>query len=114
MAMVLHQDINDLALLLDGSPQIVLLTPNFDDNFIEIPLVSEFRTTTNLISVDLSKLETSFADSFIGDLNVPIQHHFLNISKAEREGVVQPNAVSDDLGRDAVSFIGNAYPLNVT
>ena len=35
-----------------------------------------------------------------------IHAHFFNIPVAEREGVVEPDAVADNLGGEAVAFVG--------
>jgi len=67
----------------------------------------------NLVRIGLSQLPTPLSEGFISDLNIPVQHHFLNISEAERKGIVQPDAVGDDLSRTAMSFVGNAYPFSV-
>ena len=36
---------------------------------------------------------------------VPIKHHFLNATKAQREGVIQPDAVVDGLGGEALATV---------
>ncbi len=59
----LHQDIDDLAILIDGSPQIVLLPLIFDLHLIQMPLISWLGTAaTELIGISLSKLEAPASD----------------------------------------------------
>lgn len=60
---------------------------------------------TNLISKSLTKLAAPVADRFVGNTDAAIEHHLLNISVAEGEGVIQPDAVADDLGRKAVTVV---------
>ena len=64
--------------------------------------------------IGLSKLFAPFADRFIGDLNAPIKHHLLDVAKAEWEGVVEPDAVTNDLNRKAMVFIADAHGLTLT
>jgi hypothetical protein len=62
----------------------------------------------------LTKNSHSFWTYLWGHVNASIKHHLLNVSEAEREGVIQPDAVGDDLGGEAMSFITNAHPLSFT
>ncbi len=85
----LHQDINHLAMLTNSSLQIVFLAFYFDDNFIKMPFVRRLgATSANLVGIGLSEFPTPLSNHFIGDLNAPIHHHFLDISEAQGEGVV--------------------------
>jgi hypothetical protein len=52
-----------------------------------------------------------FADGFIGHLNAAIEQYLLNLSIAEREGVIEPDAVANDFGRKAVARVpGRSKP----
>ena len=63
-----------------------------------MPFISGLGTVAaQLIDVGLSELEAPLSDRFIGDLDSAIEHHLLNISKAKRKGVIQPDAIGDDL-----------------
>ena len=97
---------------IDSSPEVVLLPLNGDHNLIKMPLVSGLGTTaTNLIRVDLRKLFTPFADRFVGDLNAPIENSFLDVAKAEWEGVVEPDTVTNDRDRNSVVFVADPHGL---
>lgn len=65
-------------------------------------------TTKKLFSKGLSKLTAPFSDRFIENLKATKRHHFLNISEAEGECVIEPDTVEDDLGREAISLVRNA------
>lgn len=51
IAAALHQDVNDEAFLIDGTPEPMLLSPNGDDHFVEVPFVPELadRPPTDMI-----------------------------------------------------------------
>jgi hypothetical protein len=36
-----------------------------------------------------TELMTLFSDRFIGDMNATIEHHFLDVSEAERKSILQ-------------------------
>ena len=48
-----------------------------------------------------------------GHFNPAIEHHFFNISETEWEGVIQPDAVGNDFGWEAMSFVRAAHPLSI-
>lgn len=43
---------------------------------------------------------------------MPIQHHFLNVPVAEREGAVEPDTVANDFGRKAVARVHGRSKLS--
>lgn len=53
------------------------------------------------------------SDRLIGDLNPTVDHLF-NTPKAKGEGVIQPDAVEDNLRWEAMSFITDAHSLSFT
>ena len=115
VAVALHQDIKDLIVGIHGSPEVVLLAFDSDYDLIEMPLVSRLgATATNLIGIGLRKLFTPLADRFVGDLDASIEHHFLAIAKAEGKGVVEPDAVTNDLDGKSVVFVADAHSLALT
>src|SRR5437763_1707463 len=61
----LHQDIEHVSLLIDGSPQIVTLSFDRQKHFIQVPLVPRpWTATPELISILLAKLATPLANGF--------------------------------------------------
>ena len=110
-----HRDIEDLPFGIHGPPEVVRLTLNRDHNLIKMPLVSRLRATaTNLIRVGSSKLFAPLAARFVGHLNAPIKHHFLDVAKAEWEGVVEPDTVANDFDGKAVVLVADAHGLALT
>jgi hypothetical protein len=50
----------------------------------------------------------------LGDFDAAIQHHFLDVFKAEVKSAVQPDAVGDNLGRKSVPLVVDAHFLKLT
>lgn len=104
--MPLQQYFQHSPLCIHCSPQIIL--PFLDRHYylIEMPFVSdEGAFASKLIGIPLSELLAPFPNRFIGDLNAPIEHHFLNVSVAQGKGVVEPNAVANDFTRESMTGI---------
>ena len=80
-----------------------------------MPFISGLgATATNLVRVDLSKFFAPLANRLVGHLNAAIEHHFLDIPIAQREGVGEPDAVTNDLDGKAMVLIADAYGLALT
>ncbi len=63
----LHQDVEDIPVLIDGPPQIRALAIDRQKHLIQVPLVTWMRTSApELIGIRLPKLHTPLADRFIG------------------------------------------------
>ena len=106
VSMLLQQDIQHVALRIHCSPQIVLLALNSDNHFIEMPFICNvWAFVTKLIGILLPELPAPFPNRLICHLNPAIQHHFLNVSVAQGEGVVEPDAVADDFGGETMAMV---------
>ena len=102
----LHQDIQDVAILVNGSPQVMILATDLDEYFIEVPLVARAGTSsTQLISVCLAELQAPFSNRLIGNDYPTHSHYFFNVAVAESEAEVKPHCVADDLRREAMTAV---------
>ena len=104
--MALQQDFQHSPLGIHRSPQIILLRLDRHYYFIQMPFIVDERTfAAKLIHVLLSEFLTPFSNRFIGDLDSPIQHHFLDIPIAQGKGVVEPNTVADDFPGESMTGV---------
>jgi hypothetical protein len=102
----LHAHIEDVALLIDGPPEVVPFTMDRQQHFIEVPCVPGPRApTTQLIGVLLAELAAPLPDGFLGHEDAPDEEQLFHVPIAEAEAVVQPDAVTDDLGGKAVVLV---------
>jgi hypothetical protein len=102
----LHQNIEHMALLIHGPPEIMPLPMNREKHFIQVPFIPRLRPSeTELIGLGLPKLAAPFPDRFVGHHHPAGEQEFLNIAIAETKPVVQPDAVTDNFGRETVVLI---------
>ncbi len=77
LALMVGQNIQDVAIWVHGSPQILDVAIDLDQDFIEMPLVTGLRTAAaSVVSKGLAKLEASVANSLafaLGHTNDAIQ-----------------------------------------
>jgi hypothetical protein len=73
---------------------------------VQMPLVAGSGTLApKFIRIRLAELAAPLPDGFIGHDNPTGEQQFFDIAVAETEAEVQPNAMADDLGREAVMFV---------
>ena len=103
---VLENNVNDIAILVDGAPHVVLFTSDLDEDFIDKERVSIARVLAALALGNLKpKLDAPEADRFTADGNTPFGEEVFDISVAQTESMVQPNGVTDDPRRKPVSLV---------
>ena len=57
------------------------------------------------VRVGLSELVAPRSDRLVTDNDTAGHHHLLDLAEAEREAVIQPHTVADDLHRESVALI---------
>jgi hypothetical protein len=73
-------------------------------HFVQVPLFATSRMApTKLACQQRAELAAPQPDGLLADLDAPFGEQFLDIAVAEQEAVVQPDRVSDDLGRETVA-----------
>jgi hypothetical protein len=78
VATTLHQDIEDVSVLVDGTPEIVPFTGDREEHFGQVPLVPRPGPgATQLIGICLAKLPAPFADGLIGHEHAMDEQEFL-------------------------------------
>jgi hypothetical protein len=102
----LDQDIEDVPVLINGSPQIVILALDRQKHLIHVPLIAGPRTaTTELISILLAELVAPFADGSIRENHAALKKQFFDIPEAQAETKVEPDGVADNCDRETVILI---------
>src|SRR5260370_37154571 len=79
-------------------------------DFIHVPFVATTRTATaQFIGIRLPEFHRPLTDGFIRQDDAALRHNLFNITETERKAKIQPNAVTDNLRREAVaSVIGSS------
>lgn len=114
VVMTLHQDTKDLTACIHCSPQVILLAFNGDHNLVKMPFISRLGATANLIGILLSKLFAPLPNRFVRHLNAAIEHHFLDVTVAQRKGEVEPDTGTNDLDGKPMVFVTDAHGLALT
>ena len=77
----LDQDLEDLALVVDGTPQIHLLACDPDDHFVEMPAIARSRTAPSQAPSDRrSEFEHPTANAFVGEIEATLGKQLLHIA----------------------------------
>ena len=106
IATALHQNVEDVVVLVDGTPQVMALPIDRQKHLIQMPFVPRARPSVlQLIGVRLPKLETPLADGLVGHVDAALEQEFLSIAVAQREAIIQPDAMTNDLPRKAVVLV---------
>jgi hypothetical protein len=96
VAAALPQDIENVAFLIDGPPQIVMLPLDRQKYLIKVPLVPRPRpAATELIGVLLATRAAPLTDRLIRHDHSTFQQQLFHITKAEAEAKVQPHGVAE-------------------
>jgi hypothetical protein len=103
---VLDQDVQHDAVLVNGSPQPVTFATDLQRNFVQMPLVAcSHSSSTQPCRKCGSELGAPLADGLVADDDPAFREEILNVTQAKMKAKVQPDGVSDDLGRETVAPI---------
>jgi len=107
IAPTLNIDIDHFAILINGSPQVVLFSVYLDKYLIKIKRITESTVLMfELASIGRPEFDTPQSDRLITDRDALLCQQVFNITEAQVESVVDPNCVADDAGMKTVSFVG--------
>jgi hypothetical protein len=85
----LHQDIEDMAVLIDRPPEVVPLTTNREKDLIQMPRTTSLGTPApQLISIRLPELPVPLPDGFVRHHDPAGEQERFDITVAEAEPVV--------------------------
>src|SRR5262245_29682803 len=106
VAAALHEDIEDVVVLVDGAPEVMALTIDGQKDLIQVPLVTWLGASVlQLIGVRLPKLETPLANSLMGHRDAALEQDLLHVAVAQREAIIEPDAMADDLAGEAMVLV---------
>jgi hypothetical protein len=106
IAVILNKDVEDDAMLIDGTPEIVLHPLDPDEHFIHVPLVPRaWPAAAQAIGKSLAEFPAPSPNRLVGDHDAPFGQQQLNVTQAEAEHVIQPHSMADDLGREAMAVV---------
>ena len=102
----LDQDVDRIAVLIHGSPQVVALTLDRDEEFIQVPGVAQTTLPSfQGSSVSRAEFATPLPNRLVGDNDTALSQQILDVAEAEGEPVIQPHGVADNQGWKAVAVV---------
>jgi len=102
----LDQDVEDVAVLVDGPPEGVLDAVDRDEDLVQVPLIARTRATSaQRVGIRLAEFLAPLPDRLVGDDHAPLSQQFFDVAVAEGEAEVQPDRVADDCGREAMALV---------
>src|SRR5215475_3108576 len=111
----LDQDVDHVAVLIHGSPQILLSAVDSNEDLIQVPVVAQSSLLSlQFPSIVRTELLTPLPDRFIGYDDSAFGEEILDISDAQAEAMVSPHCIADDLGRETIAGVTRAIIFHGT
>jgi hypothetical protein len=93
-------------MLVHRAPQVTDLAGNFEENFIEVPLIAGLRVPgSQLLGIDLPELAAPLADGFVCHVYAAGGKALFDIAIRERKAEIEPDDVRDNLAGTVEAFI---------
>ena len=110
----LDEKVNQVTVLVHGAPQILALTGDRDEDFVQKPRISE-STLTSLQPPGVigAELPAPLPNSFVRHDDAAFGQQILDIPEAQAVSVIQPDGVADDFRRKAMPKVAgssNVHP----
>lgn len=102
----LEENIDDLPILINCPPQIMLLALNLDENLInKVSIAVTLMFTFQSPGMVGTKFYAPQTNRLIAGFDTSLSEQTFDITIAEVESVVQPNCIADDIWRNSVAFV---------
>ena len=102
----LDQNVDRVAILINGTPQIVQSPANRDKYFIKEPGVTQAASALlQLAGIVRPKSIAPLPNGFIGNLYTTLCQKIFDVAETETEPVVQPNGVANDFRWESMTVI---------
>ena len=99
----LNEHVEDLALVIDGAPQVHPFPSDPNNHLIEVPSRARaWAPLPQLARDQRAEFQHLAPHLFIGDAEPTLGEQFLHVSVAQGEAEIKPDRVLNDLGRKAI------------
>jgi hypothetical protein len=102
----LQQNIDDITVLIPGTPKILLLAVDSDEEFVQIPGITEasllLLKTSGIVGPEFP---APLADGFLRNNDSAFGQKIFHITEAQTEAVIDPYGIADDFRWEAVSAV---------
>ena len=102
----LDQDVDHVTVLVDGTPEVLTLALDVDEELVQVPRVAQATfSPLQPASVLSAELPAPLPDCLVGHGDAALRQEVLDVSEAQAEAVVEPDGMGDDLGWKAVATV---------
>ena len=102
----LQENIDDITVLIHGTPKILLLAVDSDEEFVQIPGITEaslfLLETSGIVG---SEFPAPSPDGFVRNDDSAFGQKIFNVPEAQTEAMIDPYSVADDFRRETVSVV---------
>ena len=110
----LDEDVDHIAVLVDGTPEILTLALDADEELVQVPRIAQSPFSPpqcpRVLGADLS---APVANALVGDGDSTLRQEILDVSEAQAEPVIQPDGVADDLGWEPVAAVAGCAAVHL-
>ena len=104
----LEQDVDDLAILVDGPPEVLTPAANGHEEFVQMPRVTDWpRATPDAPYVGHTKDLAPLPNGLVRHGDAALGKQVFDVAETEGETVVEPDGVADNRGREPVAWIAH-------
>ncbi len=105
--MWLDQDVDRIAILINGSPKVLLLALDLNEDLIEKPRVAKASLLLpQLPGIFKPELPAPVPNRLVGYNHSSLSEQIFDIPQAQAEAVVEPDGVADDLAGKTMARVG--------
>ena len=102
----LHQNVEDVVVLVDSTPQGMAFAIDGEKHFIEMPFVPWLGASVlQLMRVVLPEFQTPRADGLMSDVDTALAQDLLHVAITQGETVGESDAMADDLPGEAMILV---------
>ncbi len=111
----LHEDVEDVAVLIDGAPQILSAALQRHEQFVEMPRIAEVATAFPESSgVSTTECSTPLTNGLVSDRDPALGEEVFDIPETQAEPKVEPDGVGDDGGGESISVVAGGVAVHPT
>jgi hypothetical protein len=102
----LHQNIKHVAMLINGSPEVVQFAADPHEHLIQEPLVSGlWPPLLERFGIGAPEAQAPFTDCLVADHDASRRQDQFDFPQAQAKAVIQPDSLVDDFSRKAVAAV---------
>jgi hypothetical protein len=106
--LALHENVEDFALSIDGTPQVDQLAIDFDEYLVKMPSGMRLGPASSKVSCDHgTEVVHPATHRLIGNDDPALSQQVLDVAKAEGEPGIEPDGLLNDHGWEAISGVAD-------